>query len=369
MGGVWMNYWREDLADQCEHIRVAIGRRDGVVPKKTVGFRGGMLDHQLGWREKNLPDLAERGYWQGKQYAHIIPADRWTKNLWPGIQDSLPVYLKQNGIHAHTGKHNLLSSWALGASLYFPFGQTDEGRALLAGFLRETVDSRIQAVTDVALEFADDGELATGVLLGEKDGTRGANQTSPDVGVRVDLEGGAKGLILVEVKYCEPDFSSCSARKRELKPHGLGNECDDLARVLGDPGKRCAQHSIYERRYFDHLAGSLEAASEATKLGRCPAAVHGYQLFRQQALAEALARSGQYGLVASCLAYHADNAGLVGCLKGIGLADVGDWGGLFAGKAPFVAFTHQAWAQHVADSTQDRGWRSWLEWVRARYVL
>jgi hypothetical protein len=337
------------------------------VAQKKPDFRSRMLEEQLDWRKNNLPELPEHGRWQGKPYAHILPAAKWTKNLWPGIAEVLPHYLDAEGVQAHQGKHNLLSSWALGANLYFPFGQDEEGRALLAGFLRQTVDARIRTVTELALEFVDEGELATEHLLGEKGGKRGASQTSPDVGVRVGLDGGGEGLVLIEVKFCETDFSSCSARKRELKPLAREGECDDLDHILAAPADRCAQHSCYGRHYFDYLAEPLKAAAEKSTL--CSAALHGYQLFRQQALAEALANAGRYDLVASALAYHVGNSHLASCLGGIGLAHVDQWGSLFAGNAPFMAFTHQAWVQFVKDSPEAGRWQEWLGWVASRYNL
>lgn len=336
--------------------------------EKMQNFRSRMLARQVAWREVCCPEVRRPGTWQGRPYDHILPAPEWARNLWPGIEKSIPQYLLEKKVQAHLGKHNLLSSWVLGASLYFPFGEDEEGRALLADFLRVTVDPRIQSVTEVALEFVDEGKLRTELLLGEKGGTRGANQTSPDVGARVSLDGGGQGLVLIEVKFCESNFSSCSARKRELKPQGRENECDDLDKVLGDPGSRCAQDRCYSRRYFDHLGDPLRAVAAASAT-RCPAAVNGYQLFRQQALAEALANCGSYELVASALAYHADNVGLAKCLKGIGMGDVGQWGALFVGRSSFTAFPHQAWVRHVASSSQLDRWRPWLEWAESRYAL
>jgi hypothetical protein len=339
-----------------------------TVATKRQDFRARMLDRQVAWRARCLPDLTERGLWHRERYDHILPESAWTMNLWPGIAESLPAYLGEE-IQPHAGKHNLLSSWVLGASLYFPFGQDDEGKALLASFLRDTVDARIARVTDVELEFADGGDLTAEKLLGETGGRRGAHQTSPDVGVRVTLQDGGAGLVLIEVKFCEKDFGSCSARRRELKPLGREASCDALDVVLANLASACAQHDVYHRRYFDHLGGPLVAADAAPRTGRCPAAVNGYQLFRQQALAEALALSGSYEMVVSALAYHAGNVGLVTCLKGIGLEDVERWGSLFAGKAPFVAFAHQSWVRHVANSLNAPQWRSWIEWAGARYDL
>jgi len=96
---------------------------------------------------------------------------------------------------------------------------------------------------------------------------------------------------------------------------------------------------MYHRRYFDHLSKPLNARLVRDASLRCPAAIDGYQLFRQQALAEALATRGPYGLVASCLAYHEGNEHLARCLSRIGLSHVREWGDLFDGQAMFRTFT------------------------------
>jgi len=168
-------------------------------------FRSLMLGRQLTWRKENLPGVTEQGLWRGVAYDHILPESKWTENLWPEIRTSLPVFLSDHKIQPHAGKHNLLSSWSLGASLYFPFGQTEAGRELLAGFLSHKVDRRIDGVTEVTLEFEEEDpgpgyegpDLSTGELLGEKGGARGANQTSPDVGVRVHLADGREAWSLL----------------------------------------------------------------------------------------------------------------------------------------------------------------------------
>jgi hypothetical protein len=342
------------------------GRR--TVTDRELSFHDQMKKRQEDWRTDTLPGIAEWGDWNGRTYPHILPRDQWQMNLWPEIREAILGYLVDNPVKAHEGKHNLLSSWVLGASLYFPFGQSAEARDLLAGFLRAKVDPRIRTVHEVSLEFEDDEPLTTGSLLGEKDGGRGFNQTSPDVGVRVELQGGQEGLVLIEVKFCEKSFSSCSARRKELVPRGRQGECDDLAYVVSNSSSRCAQHYRYQRRYFDYLAPVLTGNGFAGRT-RCPAAINGYQLFRQQALSEALAASGQYGLVASCLAYHRDNTVLAGCLKGIRVLDLSGWGELFLGESPFVAFTHQDFVSYVRFASQASRWTSWLEWADARYDL
>ncbi len=82
-------------------------------------------------------------------------------------------------------------------------------------------------------------------------------------------------------------------------------------------------------------------------LRTCPAATAGYQLFRQQALAEGIATSAKYEFVVSCLAVDERNEDLRTCLAKTGIADIRQWGALFKGKASFSVFTHQDWVHWV----------------------
>ena len=66
------------------------------------------------------------------------------------------------------------------------------------------------------------------------------------------------------------------------------------------PSSQCHQ-AAWHRRYWDHLAPVVDQNAFA-RLPYCPPARHGYQLFRQQALAEGIAQSGKYELVVSAVA-------------------------------------------------------------------
>ena len=40
---------------------------------------------------------------------------------------------------------------------------------------------------------------------------------------------------------------------------------------------------------------------------------------------------------------------------------------MFAGKARFASFNHQAWIRWVLEYDMDAKWNDWLEWVIERY--
>lgn len=345
----------------------------GIVTK----FRDEMHSDQLRWKERTLPLVQGQGWWQGKQYDHILPRRHQQENLWPGIRTGglfpLDTYLAANNIQAHTGRDNLLSSWSQAANLYFPFGQSDDGRRIVGDFLTATVDASIASVKAVELEWEHpDSALRPPVLLGETDGSRGTNQTSPDVAFEVTLAGGGHGVVLTEVKFTEHNFYPCSIRK-QLDDTRKAASCHDLAALRVDPKGLCGQHTEKDRRYWDHLNGAFVWGASVRW---CPAATAGYQLFRQQALAEALAVNSDMGLVVSALAHDDRNAGLLGSLTGTGtkglLRDVrSDWGTLFrGGKAQFKTFSHQSWVAFVRRAAGRPAWcDDWANYVTDRYGL
>lgn len=98
-----------------------------------------------------------------------------------------------------------------------------------------------------------------------------------------------------------------------------------------------------------------------------PAAKRGYQLFRQQAVAEALASTPRFAAVVSSVACDDRNTGLLKSVAGVTDVRTG-WGPLFAGRAGFVVWSHQAWFRWVAAAKDAPAWAAdWLAWVGDRY--
>ena len=327
--------------------------------------------HQLAWRRKHIADQ-RNGTQNGKSRPWILPAELWEEGLWPGIRSgsdhSLPGYLAEKKVTKHRGVHNLKSSWMLCANLYFPFGSS-QGLPILAGFLRQHCSPDIEAVESVELEYAESSPLDPQTLLGEPEsGRRGANQTSPDVAFLVRTSKG-KGLVLTENKLVEHSFYACSGRKPEVQNPDT-KRCLDLPTLLADPQDQCWQlqwkrGARKNRKYWDLIRLSAHGRQVLT---RCPAATGGYQLFRQQALAEGIAAGGRYDLVISCVAYDSRNSALRSCLRATGVDDFATgWGALFEGTAQFTTFTHQAWVAWVAAHGSGRRWSEWLSYIHDRY--
>ena len=313
-----------------------------------------MESHQTEWRRRHVTS-AEWGQQNDKLRSWILPRELWEEGLWPGIRtgsdNSLSKYLADKKIQKHTGVHNLKSSWVFCANLYFPFRASAEGRDLLASFLHHHVDPEIESLEGIELEYAEVGELRPSELLGERDGRRGANQTSPDLGFLVN---GGHGLVLVENKFTEKNFEKCSAWEHNSNPNP--NRCKDATKVARDPSGQCHLESVVDQ----------EALMD---LPVCPAARSGYQLFRQQALAEGIAQSGKYALVVSTVAVDERNENLGDSLGRSGIDGLKGWGRIFRGKAKFAEFTHQEWVRWVREHQAGGQWDDWLSYVRDRYAL
>ncbi len=336
-------------------------------------FNDEMAEHQVAWWQKHIADKRQ-GTQNGQMRPWILPPELWEEGLWPGIRSgsacSLPEYLATPGreVEKHKGVHNLKSSWVACANLYFPFRQA-AGLPMLAGFLKQHVSPLIEAVEAVELEYAEEPPLDPQTLLGEPEGGhRGANQTSPDVAFKVRTATG-KGLILTENKLVEHSFYPCSGRKPEVRNPDSGR-CLDFQKLIADLPGQCWQlqwesGSRKSRRYWDHVRLSDHGRCV---LRRCPAATGGYQLLRQQALAEGIAASDQYEVVVSCVAYDSRNGALIGCLGETGIDNFSTgWGPLFAGRAGFASFTHQQWVAWVRQHDREGRWADWLVYVSERY--
>ena len=96
---------------------------------------------------------------------------------------------------------------------------------------------------------------------------------------------------------------------------------------------------------------------------------HGYQLFRQHALAEGIAQSGCYDLVVSAVAIDERNDALDADVRRSGIDGLKQWGEVFKGRAKFAVFTHQEWVGWVQEHDTEGKWSDWLMYVRSRYGL
>lgn len=336
-------------------------------------FRRELSTRQLCWRRKSSVDqrtFARTVRGQEHFLDLAFPPESWRDNLWPGVRAEVDRQLRR-GIQVHQWKNHLLSSWAACSNLYLPFDNA-EGLELLAGFLRRDVAPALARIDRVELEYAaeESDALHPSKLLGEAGGRRGSGQTSPDLAFLGELESGEAMALLVESKLTERNFYPCSHLK-PTNPNLEPERCKRIADVVRSPGTMCHQNQSAPvgmgRRYWTILQEAANVAA-LDGLPHCPALHTGYQLLRQQALAEGFAASGRFGLVVSAVAYDARNAELISSLAESGVPDFrSGWGGLFRGKSHFRTWTHQAWVGWVREHGRSGQWGAWLKYVEERY--
>lgn len=340
---------------------------------RNTAFSNQAREQQLGWR-KRQPDLPkENGTQNGVEYDHILPEDKWMLGVWEDIRDQLQCYLNSSGIQANTGKHNLKSSWTQCANIFFPFRVNPAAKRMLASFLTKELGLKVETVDSIEFEYAAEGKLSPRQLLGEEKGMRGSGQTSPDVAINFTCENGKCGIYLVENKYTEHHFYGCSAAsktlskghaQRGLSPNPNSARCTDIATLLSDVDTNCHQLT-WGRQYWRILK---DCRSEAMiKLACCPAMTDGYQLLRQQALAQGILNAGLFDYVISGVAYDERNIELLGCLKRTGIDDFRvEWSKLFTSGVSFHSFSHQALVTWVTRSRVDYV-KKWEGYVSDRY--
>lgn len=346
-----------------------MGRND-----QRISFNKQAECHQVEWRKKNRLAEGDCGWQNAVQREHILPAKRWSLGLWAPIRDALVGYISASKIQANAGKHNLKSSWTQCANLFFPFRFSKQMSEVFARFLSHRFDLRITSIEGLEFEYAAPGNLEPKRLLGEMGGIRGSGQTSPDVAVLFGCEDGTSGIYLIENKYTEHSFYDCSgAKKTASKTHSLlgllpnkqPERCLNAIGVFQNPDEMCQQQA-WGRKYWSLLNISVNEESLKT-CGHCPALRGGYQLFRQQALAQGLLESGIFDHVFSGVSYDSRNDALVGCLKGIGISNFADsWADLFNTPVRFHCFTHQDLVSYIQQSNNSFT-QGWAKYITDRY--
>ncbi|MFC1744443.1 hypothetical protein ACFL35_10655 [Candidatus Riflebacteria bacterium] len=332
-------------------------------------FQSEMEKHQIKWRKNNIENQ-EWGVYDiedGKIYEHVLPEEIWEEGLFRPLRKNgkipLNSYLVDNCIVNHPGVHNLKSSWANCANLFFPFRDKPE---LLKKFVEKKLKVSIKKINQLELEFAEEKPFDPHTLLGEPIGKRGQGQTSPDVGIVFEIEDGRKGLLLIENKLVEKSFYNCSGTK-DNNGDTHPEKCRGFERIYKDLSNSCFLFNWQydKRKYWDYMLPKKESLK---KMKYCPAAYGGYQLFRQQALAEALLKTGKYSAVFSGVAYDKRNVKLIKCLSRAGIYDfTKGWGNIFHLNTGFFTFTHQEWVSFVKDNDRDGEWKEWHTYIIERY--
>jgi hypothetical protein len=141
--------------------------------------------------------------------------------------------------------------------------------------------------------------------------------------------------------------------------------CTKVGQIIEDPAALCHQIT-WGRQYWSILRDAINKSS-VEKLSYCPAMKDGYQLLRQQALAQGIANAGLFDYVLSGVAYDKRNTELIGCLSELGIMDfTEDWAPLMNSGVIFHCFTHQELVLWVTRS-HDPFVSQWGDYIKERY--
>ena len=339
--------------------------------RDVTSFDAEMTDRQVRWRRHNV-DTAEAGVQNKVTYPWLLPRWAWQQGLWPPLRGEGPAVAAD------------VPGSAPGAPA---FGRAQPQELVgLGGQSLLPLRSSPQTAADCW-----PGSCAATSTLGCSRWTR-SSSSGPATASSARGRCSARRAALAAAvrprrtsRCASTAATACcwSRTSSSSTPSTLARRASAAGRsgapatrtpraattcpaLLADPG-RCHQAS-WGRQYWERLYDAIDAGAFAG-LPCCPASRAGYQLLRQQALAEALAHTGRYGFVVSAVALDARNVGLARSLKSSGLPDVRDWGRLFRGRASFAVFTHQDWVTWVRARDPEGSWRAWAGWIAERYGL
>jgi hypothetical protein len=333
-------------------------------------FRDNQIKLQRDWRKSQENISKENGIYKGKSYDYIIPEGEWQETIFPKLKEDLRSYLKEKNIEPHEGAHDLLSSWILCANLYFGtrINDNDNFKELFRQFLKEKLSLQIDKIDDIDLEYTPTGKLSPKEILGEYGENR---HTRPDIAVHINDK---EGLILGESKYTEKSFYDCSAgpyypeneRIKQFNPNPDIMRCMKM-KILNNLKNDCHSYKEWRRKYWDQLSISENGMR---KFKECPACNGGFQLVRQQALAEGIAKSGKYKKVVSCVAFDGRNEVLMKCMESSGIKSIRDeWKELFNLKSGFSVWEHQEWVEYVRQHGKTEFETEWCKYMKDRYDM
>ena len=282
----------------------------------------------------------------------------WRDGIHGWIRQQTAELADRDGIRLHSHIAAVNSSMAFGFNLFMPF--REYGASALEGLLARSLGFFIRVV-DIGFEFHGPTDV-----LAECAGPQPTDEerfTASDVAVHVQDDRGRAGLVLIEIKLSEGEFTSCNgARSRGNRRKDV---CARAATFFRDPRAcylRRPRHAQRDRRYweiFDAASGSVEAAVPGFTGEQCPFIGGHQQLMRNHALALGLVQAGEVAFAAFGLVHHPDNHHVVEPWEKYTLL-VADASPLF--RIPADALIDAAAGQGVP-------WSDWARYMRERYML
>lgn len=258
-----------------------------VLPGETGGdatwfyrqnsFEQKVILQQVEWKRTRWPEVVNGRDTNNPAhtYPHILPAGCEFLSICEAIAFEVFNYCSENDIEIHSGIRNLKSSQAACFNILFPLKlNLDAATKVLGRFF-----PKLESVDNIEFEYTGPPEITE--WLGEPPhGKRGKNRTSIDVAMFWTDKLERTHISLIEWKYSERSFGSCSMHGKS----GNGAVCDEIDVRSGiNPGDICplsVSGNDNPRRYWEHLrlAGIY---LERYPLRGCPFSTPLYQIMRQ----------------------------------------------------------------------------------------
>ena len=235
----------------------------------------------------------------------------WKDGLHPALHEKAPRIIAEDHVRLHDYIKALNSSMAFGFNLFVPYRLGDpEPLAVLLG---RRLDRQLQ-VDHVIFEYAGPTHV-----LAEVAGEAPEDDepfTASDVAVFVRDEEGRRGVVLIEVKLTEGEFSRCNGATS--RGNHRKDVCTSAETFFANPSTCYLRHPYRakrDRRYwtiFEREYGSVREAFPGADLdGPCPFRGDGQQPMRNHALARGLVQAGEVDFAALGLVHHDDNPDVV----------------------------------------------------------
>lgn len=313
----------------------------------------------FGWRllRHALRDRARRE--TGSPETRVSPMfDDWTEGIHEWVRRQTSEHVEERGIRLHSHVAAVNSSMGFAFNLFMPF--REHGTPGLEAALASALGVQLRVI-DMEFEF----HGPTGVLA-ECAGPRPAPReqfTATDVAVFVEDAGGRRGVILVEVKLSEGEYSHCNGATSD---HNIRKDVCAAAETFFGKPRDCyltrPRHAARERRYWDILEtefGSVRAAVPGYSGKRCPFENDRQQLMRNHALALGLVQAGDVAFAAFGLVHHPANHHVVE-----------PWDD-YRHIVPETSQLFRMPANELVDAAAGQGarWSAWARYMRERYML
>jgi len=304
-----------------------------------------------------LRDRARRE--TGSPESRVSPMfDDWIEGIHEWVRRQTADHVEERRIRLHSHIAAVNSSMAFAFNLFMPF--REHGATGLEAALLAALGLRLRVV---GMEFEFHGP--TGILAecaGPRP-ARGEKFTASDLAIRVEDPSSRPGVVLVEVKLSEGEYSHCNGATSDYNMRK--DVCADAETFLDKPAD-CyltrPRHAVRERRYWEIREtefGSVRAAVPGHAGKRCPFEDDHQQLMRNHALALGLVQAGEAAFAAFGLVHHPANHHVV--------EPWDDYQRIVSDASPLFRMP----ANELVDSAVGLGadWSAWGRYMRERYML